>query len=75
MAAPTNAANVKKVLVNSEPSTHGTSRHFGAMRNLVAGAVTGGKPIGHVGLVRQWREEARGGPAIGLAPRGSRLAL
>ena len=23
MAAPTNAANVKKVLVNSEPSTHG----------------------------------------------------
>src|SRR6476646_11695172 len=30
MAAPTNAANVKKVLVNSEPSTHGTSRHFAA---------------------------------------------
>src|SRR5450756_47140 len=27
MAAPTNAANVKKVLANSEPSTHGTSRH------------------------------------------------
>ena len=26
MAAPTNAANVKKVLVNSEPSTHGTSQ-------------------------------------------------
>ena len=26
MAAPTNAANVKKVLVNSEPSTHGTNR-------------------------------------------------
>jgi hypothetical protein len=25
MAAPTNAANVKKVLVNSEPSTHGTN--------------------------------------------------
>ncbi len=24
MAAPTNAANVKKVLANSEPSTHGT---------------------------------------------------
>jgi hypothetical protein len=23
MAAPTNAANVKKVLANSEPSTHG----------------------------------------------------
>ena len=35
MAAPTNAANVKKVLANSEPSTHGTSatiaasQHFG----------------------------------------------
>jgi hypothetical protein len=26
MAAPTNAANVKKVLANPEPSTHGTSR-------------------------------------------------
>src|SRR3954469_11994197 len=27
MAAPTNAAYVKKALANSEPSTHGTSRH------------------------------------------------
>ena len=27
MAAPTNAANVKKALANSEPSTHGTSLH------------------------------------------------
>src|SRR5258705_13029389 len=26
MAAPTNAAHVKKVLANSEPSTHGTNR-------------------------------------------------
>jgi len=26
MAAPTNAAYVKKALANSEPSTHGTSR-------------------------------------------------
>jgi hypothetical protein len=26
MAAPTNAANVKKALANSEPSTHGTTR-------------------------------------------------
>jgi hypothetical protein len=25
MAAPTNAANVKKVLANPEPSTHGTN--------------------------------------------------
>jgi hypothetical protein len=28
MAAPTNAALVKKVLANSEPSTHGPSRHL-----------------------------------------------
>ena len=28
MAAPTNAANVKKALANSEPSTHGTSRQI-----------------------------------------------
>jgi hypothetical protein len=28
MAAPTNAANVKKALANSEPSTHGTYRTF-----------------------------------------------
>ena len=26
MAAPTNAASVKKALANSEPSTHGTKR-------------------------------------------------
>ena len=26
MAAPTNAANVKKALANPEPSTHGTNR-------------------------------------------------
>ena len=28
MAAPTNAAFVKKSLANSEPSTHGPSRHL-----------------------------------------------
>jgi hypothetical protein len=34
MAAPTNAAFVKKVLANSEPSTHGPKRtlHFGCYR-------------------------------------------
>jgi len=31
MAAPTKAANVKKVLANSEPSTHGTQRRLCAM--------------------------------------------
>jgi hypothetical protein len=36
MAAPTKAAaNVKKALANSEPSTHGTSRHFAEPRWLV----------------------------------------
>jgi len=29
MAAPTNAANVKKALANSEPSTHGPKQAFG----------------------------------------------
>jgi hypothetical protein len=28
MAAPTNAANVKKVLANSEPSTHGPKQTY-----------------------------------------------
>ena len=36
MAAPTNAAFVKKVLANSEPSTHGPSRHFAGLQNWVA---------------------------------------
>jgi hypothetical protein len=36
MAAPTNAANVKKALANSEPSTHGTTRTFRNVRYLVA---------------------------------------
>ena len=34
MAAPTNAANVKKALANSEPSTHGTSRQFAAAQQF-----------------------------------------
>ena len=34
MAAPTNAAFVKKVLANSEPSTHGPSRHFAATQQF-----------------------------------------
>ena len=35
MAAPTNAANVKKALANSEPSTHGTKLPFAAAQNYV----------------------------------------
>jgi hypothetical protein len=36
MAAPTNAAHVKKVLVNSEPSTHGTFETSTDVRYLAA---------------------------------------
>ena len=36
MAAPTKAANVKKVLANSEPSTHGTKRTSRAHRTMSA---------------------------------------
>ena len=36
MAAPTNAAYVKKVLANPEPSTHGTSRYFATTQHSVA---------------------------------------
>ena len=40
MAAPTNAAFVKKVLANSEPSTHGPKR---TRRSATAAAAFGGK--------------------------------
>ena len=36
MDAPTNAALVKKALANSEPSTHGPSRHSRLVRETVA---------------------------------------
>jgi hypothetical protein len=36
MAAPTNAAHVKKVLVNSEPSTHGTNAKASDVRFVAA---------------------------------------
>ena len=41
MAAPTNAANVKKALANSEPSTHGTNL---PIRNVGYMAASGGNP-------------------------------
>jgi hypothetical protein len=58
MAAPTKAAaNVKKVLANSEPSTHGTSRHCAAPQNSVAfGAYPILPSITHVGS-EQARQE------------------
>ena len=36
MAAPTNAANVKKALANSEPSTHGTKPASKSVRRMSA---------------------------------------
>jgi hypothetical protein len=41
MAAPTNAANVKKALANSEPSTHGT---FETSTDVRYTAAFGGDP-------------------------------
>ena len=35
MAAPTNAAKREKALANTEPSTHGTSRQFAALQDLI----------------------------------------
>ena len=35
MAAPTNAAYVKKILANPEPSTHGTKQTFVALQHFV----------------------------------------
>jgi hypothetical protein len=35
MAAPTNAADVKKTLANQEPSTHGPLRRFAAVQGHV----------------------------------------
>jgi hypothetical protein len=34
MAAPTNPANVKKVLANPEPSTHDPKRNFAGMYEI-----------------------------------------
>jgi hypothetical protein len=36
MAAPTNAAFVKKVLANSEPSTHGPEHHIVRCNGMTA---------------------------------------
>ena len=42
MAAPTNAALVKKSLANPEPSTHGPLRRFAAMQSHVRLGATDG---------------------------------
>src|ERR1035437_7954508 len=53
MAAPTNAAYVKKILANPEPSTHGTSRHFAAPQNLSAIGLTTDKGLHWAPMARQ----------------------
>jgi hypothetical protein len=65
MAAPTNAANVKKILANPEPSTHGT---FGTCRPTPRMAVHRGRPevIGARSNAafdpnRNWRRLTQGG--------------
>ena len=54
MAAPTNSANVKISLANSEPSTHGTKRTF-----VVASAMSvfdwAVPQLGPAGSDTQWR--------------------
>jgi hypothetical protein len=40
MGAPTNAANVKKVLANSEPSTHGGKANIGPAYPFQAGPLS-----------------------------------
>ena len=46
MAAPTNAANVKKALANSEPSTHGTfeTSTMSALRSASGGKADNKEP-------------------------------
>ena len=46
MAAPTNAANVKKALANSAPSTHGTKRTCGAPLRMSATARAEARRVG-----------------------------
>ena len=41
MAAPTKAANVKKVLANSEPSTHGTKQTSVCVSHVCFGGKAG----------------------------------
>ena len=45
MAAPTNAANVKKALANSEPSTHDPTQTYArrAFRGQLSGVYKSGK--------------------------------
>ena len=62
MAAPTNAANVKKALANSEPSTHGTSRTLGSWYPQLVEAdvrtLDHGTSEGDSTMVRTYREIA-----------------
>ena len=50
MAAPTNTADVKKSLANSEPSTHGPKRRFAASSDA---SVVGGEADMPISLNRR----------------------
>jgi hypothetical protein len=58
MAAPTNAALVKKVLANSEPSTHGPSRQIVLCNRMSAfgrrAEVTKSSRIGFIRHFARW---------------------
>ena len=53
MAAPTNAANVKKALANPEPSTHGTKRTSISRRLMPAFGDMVDKPDAHFDAMRK----------------------
>ena len=79
MAAPTNAANVKKALANSEPSTHGTKRRLGNDRCCAACGGLFTARLGSPGLGQvvppKWGVRARTRPRTGCGASGVRLTL
>ena len=64
MAAPTKAANVKKVLANSEPSTHGTKRPCETLGNCST-ATFKVKLVASIAMKDQMRFAIREGGKIG----------
>src|SRR6185312_5868990 len=62
MAAPTKSCDVKKVLANSEPSTHGTQRLFARLRFMTGLEVQ--RTWLRAGAIRHFDPKRRGGVAI-----------
>ena len=73
MAAPTNAARVKKVLANTEPSTHGPKRRFVATQQSIAfgGEADTVRPNRSLVTHRGQRNEPGCSKVIGRAITGS----